>query len=129
MFGRIGRGEFLVLSIFSHNQSNPAGIMQDDTTLGQQISVAAPAATRNVNREFDADKLRHKLETSSMVEGLLRQSMKLEDFNWYLDFHKEHEVKLHSGAGVGMAHVAQFTLGQKDIRDCVPFLINRENVI
>jgi asparaginyl-tRNA synthetase len=38
-------------------------------------------------------------------------------------------VKLHSGAGVGMARVAQFILGQKDIRACVPFLINRDNVI
>ncbi|MBC6606100.1 hypothetical protein H8B13_04645 [Hymenobacter sp. BT188] len=38
-------------------------------------------------------------------------------------------VKLHSGAGVGMARVAQFILGQKDIRDCVPFLINRDNII
>ena len=34
-----------------------------------------------------------------------------------------------SGAGVGMARVAQFILGRKDIRDCVPFLINRDNVI
>lgn len=47
----------------------------------------------------------------------------------YLDFHKEHEVKLHSGAGVGMARVAQFILGQTDIQDCVPFLINCANVI
>ena len=55
--------------------------------------------------------------------------MKLEDFEWYLGFHEEHDVKLHSGAGVGMARVAQFILGQTDIRDCVPFLINRDNVI
>ncbi|QIL76156.1 hypothetical protein [Hymenobacter sp. HDW8] len=53
----------------------------------------------------------------------------LSGFDWCFDFHKEHEVKLHSGAGVGMARVAQFILGQKDIRDCVPFLINSENVI
>ena len=80
-------------------------------------------------REFDGAKLRHKLETSSMLAGLVRQGMKLEDFEWYLSFHEENEVALHSGAGVGMAHVAQFILGQTDIRDCVPFLINRENVI
>lgn len=205
--------------IFIHNQSNPTGSMQDNATLAQQISAAAPAATRNAadlsnltfkrltyadaveflktngfpelqwgddlgaeeenrltelmgpmfvthypadikffnmrnndedprvvnssdlllplagesagsaEREFDADKLRHKLETSSMLEALLRQGMKLADFDWYLDFHKEHAVKLHSGAGVGMARVAQFILGQTDIRACVPFLINRDNVI
>ena len=28
-----------------------------------------------------------------------------------------------------MARVAQFILDQTDIRDCVPFLINRDNVI
>ena len=28
-----------------------------------------------------------------------------------------------------IARVAQFSLGQMDIRDCVSFLINRENVI
>ena len=82
-------------------------------------------------REFDGAKLRHKLETSSMLAGLIRQGMKLEDFEWYLSFHEENEVALHSGAGagVGMARVAQFILGQTDIRDRVPFLINRENVI
>jgi asparaginyl-tRNA synthetase len=83
----------------------------------------------SAEREFDADKLREKLLKSSMLEGLLRQGMKLSDFDWYIDFHKEHDVKLHSGAGVGMARVAQFILGQTDIRDCVPFLINRDNVI
>ena len=44
-------------------------------------------------------------------------------------FHENHDVKLHSGTGVGMAQVAQFILGQTDIHDCVPFLINRDNVI
>ncbi|MBT2558913.1 hypothetical protein J7E24_14045 [Hymenobacter sp. ISL-91] len=37
--------------------------------------------------------------------------------------------KRDSCTGVGMARVARFILGQTDIRDCVPFLINRENVI
>ncbi|WP_139925441.1 amino acid--tRNA ligase-related protein [Hymenobacter sp. DG01] len=76
-------------------------------------------------RDSDAD----KLLKSSMLQGLLRQGMKLKDFNSYLNFHKEHDVKLHSGAGVGMARVARFILGQQDIRDCVPFLISRDNVI
>ena len=80
-------------------------------------------------REFNGAKLRHKLETSSMLAGLIRQGMKFKDFEWYLSFHEEHDVKLHSGAGVGMARVAQFLLGQTDIRECVPFLINRDNVI
>lgn len=44
-------------------------------------------------------------------------------------FHEEHDGKLHSGAGGGMARVAQFILGQTDTRECVPFLINRDNVV
>ncbi|UYZ62660.1 amino acid--tRNA ligase-related protein [Hymenobacter weizhouensis] len=62
------------------------------------------------------------------VHNTLKSSM-LKDFDWYLDFHKNHDVKLHSGAGIGLARVAQFILGQADIRRCVPFLINRHNAI
>jgi len=57
MSGRIGRGEFLVLWAFIHNQSTPTGIMQDYTTLAQQISAAAPAATRNVNLSTDPKRM------------------------------------------------------------------------
>ena len=35
-------------------------------------------------REFDGAKLRHNLETSSILAGLIRQSMKLKDFEGYL---------------------------------------------
>ncbi|NVO83519.1 class-II aminoacyl-tRNA synthetase family protein [Hymenobacter terrestris] len=115
--------------------------MNDDTTFAKQIVAAAPTATRNVNPNTGPRRMAvievwdammrgvRKLETSSMLEALIRQGIKLSNFDWYLDFHKEHDVKLHSGAGVGMARVAQFILGQNDIRVCVPFLINRENVI
>ena len=89
----------------------------------------AGESASSAEREFDGAKLRHKLETSSMLAGLIRQGMKLEDFEWYLGFHEQHDVKLHSGAGVGMARVAQFILAQTDIRECVPFLINRDNVV
>lgn len=107
-----------------NNDDDPRVVNSSDLLLP-----LAGESAGSAEREFDAAKLRHKLETSSMLEGLLRQGMKLSDFDWYLDFHKENEVKLHSGAGVGMARVAQFILGQEDIRECVPFLINRDNVI
>ncbi|RFP66341.1 hypothetical protein D0N36_04820 [Hymenobacter lapidiphilus] len=115
--------------------------MNDNTILAQQMVAAAPAASRNVNLSTVPKRMAvikvwdamisgaRKLETSSMLEGLIRQGIKLSDFDWHLDFHKEHNVKLHSGAGVGMARVAQFILGQTDIRACVPSFINRENVI
>ena len=34
-----------------------------------------------------------------------------------------------AAATIASVRVAQFIFGQTDIRDCVPFLINRENVI
>ncbi len=104
----------------------------DDPRVVNSSDLLLPLAGESAGsaeREFDGAKLREKLAKSSMLAGLIRQGMKLEDFEWYLSFHEEHEVKLHSGAGVGMARVAQFILGQTDIRNCVPFLINRDNVI
>ena len=107
-----------------NNDDDPRVVNSSDLLLP-----LAGESAGSAEREFDGDKLRHKLETSSMLAGLIRQGMKLEDFEWYLGFHEEHDVQLHSGAGVGMARVAQFILGQTDIRECVPFLINRDNVI
>ena len=104
----------------------------DDPRVVNSTDLLLPLAGESAGaaeREFNGAKLRYKLETSSMLAGLIHQGMKLEDFEWYLSFHEEHDVKLHSGAGVGMARVAQFILGQTDIRECVPFLINRDNVI
>ncbi|MBF9219726.1 amino acid--tRNA ligase-related protein [Hymenobacter ruricola] len=106
------------------NDDDPRVVNSSDLLLPLSGESAGSA-----EREFDGAKLREKLQKSSMLEGLIRQGMKLEDFEWYLSFHEEHDVKLHSGAGVGMARVAQFILGQTDIRECVPFLINRDNVI
>lgn len=107
-----------------NNDDDPRVVNSSDLLLP-----LAGESAGSAEREFNGTKLRHKLATSSMLEGLIRQGMKIEDFEWYLSFHDEHDVKLHSGAGVGMARVAQFILGQTDIRECVPFLINRDNVI
>ncbi|MGI4833789.1 MAG: amino acid--tRNA ligase-related protein [Janthinobacterium lividum] len=107
-----------------NNDDDPRVVNSSDLLLP-----LAGESAGSAEREHDGAKLRYKLETSSMLAGLIRQGMELEDFEWYLSFHEEHDVQLHSGAGVGMARVAQFILGQTDIRECVPFLINRENVI
>ncbi|RAK68225.1 hypothetical protein DLM85_09340 [Hymenobacter edaphi] len=45
----------------------------------------------------------------------------------HLDCHQGHDVKGHSAAGIGRARVAQRSLGQTDIRRCVPFLTNRDS--
>ncbi|MEB3197719.1 MAG: amino acid--tRNA ligase-related protein [Candidatus Sericytochromatia bacterium] len=80
-------------------------------------------------REHDHATIERRLKTSAMYERLIALGGKDEDFAWYLDAHKDREIPLHSGAGVGMARVAQFILGVSDIREAVPFLINRDNLL
>lgn len=80
-------------------------------------------------REHEHERIVERLRTSSMYETLLRNGATDADFAWYLDAHLDREVPLHSGAGIGMARVAQFILGVDDIRDAVPFIVNRENLL
>ena len=111
---------------FNMRNNDEAHRVVNSTDLLLPLSGESAGATE---REFDGAKSRHKLETNSMLVGLIRQGMMLEGFEWYPSFHEQNEVAPHSGAGVGMAYVAQFILGQTDIRDCVPILIDRNNVI
>ncbi|MCW2961595.1 MAG: hypothetical protein JWM90_1982 [Thermoleophilia bacterium] len=80
-------------------------------------------------REHEHDTIAERLRSSSMYERLLEHGAKDEDFAWYLDAHKDKEIPLHSGAGIGMARLAQFVLGVDDIRDAVPFIVNRDNLL
>jgi asparaginyl-tRNA synthetase len=80
-------------------------------------------------REHDHDAIEARLKSSTMYERLIALGGKDEDFAWYLDAHKDKEIPLHSGAGIGLARVAQFILGADDIRDAVPFVVNRENLL
>ena len=80
-------------------------------------------------RETDHDKIVERLHSSDMYKRLIELGGKDEDFAWYLDAHHDVDVPLHSGAGIGMARIAQFILGVDDIRDAVPFVINSENLL
>lgn len=80
-------------------------------------------------REHEHDTIKERLVTSDMYERLLTNGARPEDFDWYLDAHKDREIPLHSGAGIGMARLAQFILGVDDIREAVPFLVNRDNLL
>lgn len=80
-------------------------------------------------RETKYDVLVKKLKESDMYRLMKEQGVSDEDFDWYLDQHKDTDVAMHSGAGIGMARVAQFILGVVDIRDAVPFVVNRESLI
>lgn len=88
----------------------------DTNTLTPTVAAATLASAHAGNRNLSTGPKRMTYEAA--VDSLKTQG-----------FPENHDVKLHSGAGVGMARVTQFILGQTDIRDCVPFLINRDNVI
>ncbi len=80
-------------------------------------------------RETEYDTIVERLHSSDMYKLLKEQGVNDEDFDWYLDFHKGKDIPLHSGAGIGMARVAQFILGEDDIRNAVPFVLNSENLL
>lgn len=80
-------------------------------------------------REHRHDEIERRLKASDMYARLIALGGTDADFAWYLDAHKGKDVPLHSGAGIGMARVAQFILGLADIREAVPFLLNRDNLL
>ena len=93
-----------------------------DTNTLSPIVAAATLSSTSVhagNRNFSTDPKR--MAVSKVWDSMMCGARKY--------YEEQGVVKLHSGAGVGIARVAQFTLSQTDIRKCVPFLINRENVI
>jgi asparaginyl-tRNA synthetase len=80
-------------------------------------------------REHEHTRIVERLHESSMYERLIANGANDDDFAWYLDAHRDREIPLHSGAGIGMARLAQFLIGADDIRDAVPFLVNRDNLL
>ena len=86
---------------------------------------SAGAAQRVTNY----DDLVKKLKKSEMYKMMKSQGVEDAEFEWYLNHHKDNSIDSHSGAGIGMARVAQFILGEEDIRNAVPFVVNSENLI
>lgn len=80
-------------------------------------------------RETNYDTIVSRLKTSSMYQRLIDLGGDDKDFEWYLEAHKNKDIKLHSGTGIGVARVVQWILKLKDIREAVPFLINSENLL
>ncbi len=106
------------------NEQDPRVVNSTDLILPLAGESAGAA-----EREHDHDRIVHRLKTSPMYQRLIELGGSDEDFAWYLDAHKDRDVPLHSGAGIGVARVAQFILGLADIREAVPFVINRENLL
>lgn len=104
----------------------------DDPRVVNSTDMLLPFAGESAGaaeRETRYDEVVSRLKSSDMYQRLIALGGKDEDFEWYLNAHKDKDIPLHSGAGIGMARVAQFFLGLNDIRDAVPFLLNRENLL
>ncbi|HEY9855251.1 MAG TPA: asparagine--tRNA ligase [Stenomitos sp.] len=106
------------------NDEDPRVVNSTDMLLPKAGESAGAA-----EREHRYEAIVERLKSSSMYRRLIELGGKDEDFAWYLDAHKDQDIPLHSGAGIGMARVAQFLLGLDDIREAVPFLLNREHLL
>ena len=80
-------------------------------------------------REYRHDKLKERLENSTMMQQLKNLGGSIEDFSWYLDCVKNNGIKLHSGCGIGLNRVTQFVLGADDIRKSTVFPLNSETIM
>jgi len=80
-------------------------------------------------REYRYDKLKERLENSTMMQQLKKLGGGIEDFQWYLDCVKSNGIRLHSGCGIGLNRVTQFVLGADDIRKSTVFPLNSETIM
>jgi asparaginyl-tRNA synthetase len=104
----------------------------DDAAVVNSCDLLLPYAGESAGaaeREHEYTKIVNRLKASDMYKRLIELGGRDEDFEWYLEAHRGRDIPLHSGAGIGMARVAQFILGVDDIRDAVPFVINSENLL
>ena len=126
-FGPIFLTHFpLPIKFFNMRQNDADPRLVNSTDL---ILPFAGESAGAAEREHTYERLERRLKDSSMYRRLIELGGRDEDFAWYLDAHRGREVPLHSGAGIGVARVAQFILGVDDIREAVPFVINRENLL
>lgn len=121
--------------ILSEERHGVVGDSPDGTSRGEVVNscdLLLPYAGESAGaaeRLTQHDEIEARLKASDMYARLIELGGTDEDFAWYLDAHKDKEVPPHAGAGIGMARVAQFIIGASDIRDAVPFVINRENLL
>jgi len=105
------------------NDENPAVVNSADLLLPMSGEAVGAA-----EREYRYEKLFERLVNSTMFKQLVEKGGSIEDFNWYLEFYKEHRV-LHSGCGIGLNRVTQFVLGAEDIRATTAFPLNRASIL
>lgn len=113
----------LDIKFFNMRQSedNPSVVNSADLLLPWSGESSGSA-----EREHEYERVVNRLKSSTMYKTLIALGGSDVDFEWYLNFHKNREIPLHSGAGIGVNRVIQFILGQEDIRTVTPFVVNRE---
>lgn len=55
-----------------------------------------------------------------LVEKMKEFGLKVEDYEWYLDFRK-YGTAIHSGYGLGFERLIMYITGMENIRDVIPF--------
>lgn len=102
----------------------PGRVLSCDLILpygGEAVGAAA--------RIHDHETLVRRLKNSRMFKRLVDKGGSLSDFNWYIEAVKNNGSIPHAGCGFGLGRISQFILGKEDIRECVPFVLNRQNII
>jgi len=105
------------------NDENPAIVNSADLLLPSSGEAVGAA-----EREYRYEKLRERLQSSSMFRQLVEKGGSIDDFKWYLEFYENHGI-LHSGCGIGLNRITQFVLGTDDIRATTAFPMNRESIL
>jgi asparaginyl-tRNA synthetase len=106
------------------NDSRPEIVNSTDLILPFSGEVLGAA-----EREHRYEKLKKRLENSTMMKMLKERGGSIEDFGWYLEHVRSGKIGLHSGFGLGLNRMTQFVLGVDDIRASTVFPLNSENLM
>jgi asparaginyl-tRNA synthetase len=79
-------------------------------------------------REYRYHRLVERLTSSNMMKMLIERGGSPSDFDWYLNFYRDHGVQ-HSGCGIGVNRVTQFALASDDIRAATVYPMNKESLL
>lgn len=102
---------------------HPGRVLSCDVILpyaGESVGAAA--------RVHRADVLVQRLTGSKMFKRLQQKGGGIEDFSWYIKKVKARSVP-HAGCGFGFARIIQWLKATNDIRECVPFVSNKAQLV
>jgi asparaginyl-tRNA synthetase len=86
-------------------------------------------AVGSAEREFRYEPLKQRLQESNMMKQLIELGGGMKDFEWYLNFVRDHSNQVHSGCGIGLNRVTQYVLQSNDIRACTVFPMNKDSLM